>query len=676
MSETVAEINGRGEQFEMLKALYDFKATFAKTLSFQESDMFILHQANTKQRNWWQVVNSNGQVGYVPSNYVTTVQVSVEYLIQFLDRCLQVLQGEGADGDGCLAPDRQDLLLRLTERRKQAQLYSSRSGKRHAPLPPDFHVNIISNTSPKLQHTVAADGFSHSLASGVSSYASTTSSLGGNGDDAVVSQSGVSNSPKLQSNVASHVKPDSLATRQVIHVTMCDTSHCYTNNVAQDEQNEVKKTTATVSTTSSLPSKSLSSASSDVRNDPGSPVAYKLVEQVRKHTQLSHEMSRVAVAVVVGSLCDLLPPSVTPQLNAMLMHLQGPLAAPQPFIEETHDARRLRVIFTELTSCKEDSQQRSWMLYEDETTIIEYIQELISILTNADANISRHVMCRDKYHGVSTLVQYYQMEIRWSIRQLLLQAFGVMCSLDAVVVTLMLNSILPMELARDMRTNPRNIPRLNYSSLLLTMIFSMGEPMPVTHVDHLGVDFVSFLFDLIESPPDTDVEEQIPDLFLNLILAYNLQFTASVENLMLKALLQRRLAKAFTEKTLLLLNREEDPVRIFEHQPVPPHSVLKLFVDLFSNAQTAALFYTNDTKVLIDIIVRQLADLSPGDNRRHQYLELCRLVMRNTSYSDHHHRQDDILKCFTRILCEETEQSKLDQHLVREIFNEFPQYLV
>jgi hypothetical protein len=99
---------------------------------------------------------------------------------------LQVLRREGADGDGCLAPDQQDLLLRLVERRKQAQLCSSRSGKRHAPLPPDFHVNINSNTSPKFQHTVAADGFSHSPASGASSYASVTSSLGGNGDDAVV----------------------------------------------------------------------------------------------------------------------------------------------------------------------------------------------------------------------------------------------------------------------------------------------------------------------------------------------------------------------------------------------------------------------------------------------------------------------------------------------------------
>lgn len=93
-------------------------------------------------------------------------------------------------------------------------------------------------------------------------------------------------------------------------------------------------------------------------------------------------MSRVAVSVVVRGLCSLLPHSVAPQLNAILMHLQGPLAAPQPLIEETHDARRLRVIFTELTSCKEDSQQRSWILYEDETTITEYIQELVSILVS------------------------------------------------------------------------------------------------------------------------------------------------------------------------------------------------------------------------------------------------------------------------------------------------------
>lgn len=61
------------------------------------------------------------------------------------------------------------------------------------------------------------------------------------------------------------------------------------------------------------------------------------------------------------------------------------------------------------------------------------------------------------------------------------------------------------------------------------------------------------------------------------------------------------------------LHLTEDPVHIFDHEPEPAHSVLKLVIDLFSRKKTAEHFYTNDVKVAIDIIVRQLADLSPGD---------------------------------------------------------------
>lgn len=68
--------------------------------------------------------------------------------------------------------------------------------------------------------------------------------------------------------------------------------------------------------------------------------------------------------------------------------------------------------------------------------------------SNADASISRHVVSTEHYHVMTTLIQYYQMEVRWSIRQLLLQAFGVLCSLDRIVVSIMLNSVLPGELAR------------------------------------------------------------------------------------------------------------------------------------------------------------------------------------------------------------------------------------
>lgn len=59
----------------------------------------------------------------------------------------------------------------------------------------------------------------------------------------------------------------------------------------------------------------------------------------------------------------------------------------------------------------------------------------------------------------------------------------------------------------------------------------------------------------------------------------------------------------------------DDPLNFFEDQPKRPtgNSVLKMFVDLFATRETAALFYTNDNKVLIDILVRQLSDLSAGD---------------------------------------------------------------
>lgn len=36
--------------------------------------------------------------------------------------------------------------------------------------------------------------------------------------------------------------------------------------------------------------------------------------------------------------------------------------------------------------------------------------------------------------------------------------------------------------------------------------------------------------------------------------------------------------------------------------------------DMYSFEEIASLFYTNDSKVLIDILIRQLSDLSMGDS--------------------------------------------------------------
>lgn len=79
---------------------------------------------------------------------------------------------------------------------------------------------------------------------------------------------------------------------------------------------------------------------------------------------------------------------------------------------------------------------------------------------------------------------------------------------------------------------------------------------------------------------------------------------------------------------IICYNIAEDPVRIFDHEPAPPHSLLKLFIDLFGKEATANLFYTNDTKVLIDIVVRQLSDLSAGDKVR---ITFCSVAVNNVN---------------------------------------------
>lgn len=96
-----------------------------------------------------------------------------------------------------------------------------------------------------------------------------------------------------------------------------------------------------------------------------------------------------------------------------------------------------------------------------------------------------------------------------SLRLLLLKCFGAMCSLDAAIISTLVSSVLPVELARDMQTDtqgeargashrlvggvptivgaltaclaPPDHQKLCYSALILAMVFSMGEAVPYAH---------------------------------------------------------------------------------------------------------------------------------------------------------------------------------------------------
>lgn len=70
--------------------------------------------------------------------------------------------------------------------------------------------------------------------------------------------------------------------------------------------------------------------------------------------------------------------------------------------------------------------------------------------------------------------------------------------------------------------------------------------------DYLGVHFASFLLEIVEG----NNPESLVDMVISLILAFNLQFTDFSQNVVVEAMQSLPSAKIFTEKILLLLNRE------------------------------------------------------------------------------------------------------------------------
>lgn len=123
---------------------------------------------------------------------------------------------------------------------------------------------------------------------------------------------------------------------------------------------------------------------------------------------------------------------------------------------------------------------------------------LSSPQTDADPEVCKKMCKRNEFESVLALVAYYQMVcenengarmgrgvealgLRWasghwahgvpcqehrgSLRLLLLKCFGAMCSLDAAIISTLVSSVLPVELARDMQTDTQGEARASFLGL-------------------------------------------------------------------------------------------------------------------------------------------------------------------------------------------------------------------
>ncbi|XP_054537804.1 NCK-interacting protein with SH3 domain isoform X3 [Pan troglodytes] len=630
----------------MYRALYAFRSAEPNALAFAAGETFLVLERSSA--HWWLAARArSGETGYVPPAYLRRLQGLEQDVLQAIDRAIEAVHNTAMRDGGKYSLEQRGVLQKLIHHRKETLSRRGPSASSVAVMTSstsDHHLDAAAARQPngvcragfERQHSLpssehlGADGGLYQIPLPSSQIppqprraAPTTppppvkrrdrealmaSGSGGHntmpsGGNSVSSGSSVSStsldtlytgsSPSEPGSSCSPTPPP--VPRRGTLTTVSQVQPPPSKASAPEPPAEEEVATGTTSASDDLEALgtlSLGTTEEKAAAEAAVPrtIGAELMELVRRNTGLSHELCRVAIGIIVGHIQASVPASSPVMEQVLLSLVEGKdLSTALPSGQVCHDQQRLEVIFADLARRKDDAQQRSWALYEDEGVIRCYLEELLHILTDADPEVCKKMCKRNEFESVLALVAYYQMEHRASLRLLLLKCFGAMCSLDAAIISTLVSSVLPVELARDMQTDTQ---------------------------EHLGTPFAQFLLNIVEDGLPLDTTEQLPDLCVNLLLALNLHLPAADQNVIMAALSKHANVKIFSEKLLLLLNRGDDPVRIFKHEPQPPHSVLKFLQDVFGSPATAAIFYHTDMMALIDITVRHIADLSPGDKMR------------------------------------------------------------
>lgn len=206
-----------------------------------------------------------------------------------------------------------------------------------------------------------------------------------------------------------------------------------------------------------------------------------------------------------------------------------------------------------------------------------------------------------------------------------------------------------VELINGCRDDDRRLHRL-----LLELMYEMARIERLRNDDLLCVDdnFIIYMFKLIEGLSD-DVDDPYHYPIIRVVLVLNEQYmvasttaatdssspTVPLTNRVIKILsLHGPAYRTFGENIILLLNREmETSLQLL---------ILKLLYLLFTTKATYEYFYTNDLRVLLDVIIRNLLDL-PDESMslRHTYLRVLYPLLAHTQLSQPpHYKKEEILK--------------------------------
>ncbi|KAF8960869.1 hypothetical protein BDZ97DRAFT_1273337 [Flammula alnicola] len=185
--------------------------------------------------------------------------------------------------------------------------------------------------------------------------------------------------------------------------------------------------------------------------------------------------------------------------------------------------------------------------------------------------------------------------------------------------------------------------------------------------------FIDYLFDLVEQTKYMH-DETFNYSVIKLIIALNEQFMVvglgdeqanpksgkkeapEPKNRVLRVMMRRLgSCKTFGENMIFMLNRAQRTPEDFCVKLL----ILKILYVLFSTKGTAEYFYTNDLCVLVDVFLRELADLDEeSESLRHTYLRVLHPLLTKTQLKEVPYKRSQILVAL---------ESMIGQSRIREV---------
>lgn len=177
--------------------------------------------------------------------------------------------------------------------------------------------------------------------------------------------------------------------------------------------------------------------------------------------------------------------------------------------------------------------------------------------------------------------------------------------------------------------------------------------------------FIDHLFDLVEMTRDLP-EETFNYGLIKLIIALNERFMVAIlpankvdtkdkedeepnmGNRVIEVLVRRLgSSKTFGENIIFILNRAGSS----SEDRCTQLLILKILFILFTTPSTQEYFYTNDLRVLVDVFIRELGDLSTDDDSlQHTYLRVLHPLLTNTQLRDVPYKRLNILRVLESLI--------------------------